>query len=533
MTTNTNLPAFTMINTGNAKVRPWAVMNYVDGAWQGTAKCEIIPNPIGGEPLCQVAETEGAEFDPFADHLKRCPKSGLHNPLKNQPRYMLYGELCMKLAHALGTKEIADYFAHLIYLTVGKSLTQCVGEVTVTRRFLENFAGDQVRYLANGMSSPGDRPGQQSHDYRFPYGPVVIVYPFNFPIEIPVLQMMGALFMGNSVIIKGDSKVSVVLQEFIRLALSLGLPPYDVALVHADRGPMERFITDNADTIRMLQFTGSSRAAKTLTQIMGGRIKVEDAGFDPKIYGPDFRKEYLDFVAAVADNDAYAASGQKCSATSISFVHENWYADLMPKLHELADKRDFGINTIGPVLTWTTKRMLDHCDALLEIPGAKLCWGGYRLRDDVDHHVPDIYGCIKPTAIAIPLNALKDPKQRELIFTEVFGPVQVFVPYGSHRLEEVIAACEAMRNHLTMAVVSNDPQFLDEVLGLTVNGTVYAGILARTTGAPQNHNFCPSNDPRAAGIGTREAIIQTWSANRTIIKDTGEYGKLPPVPVQS
>ena len=30
---------------------------------------------------------------------------------------------------------------------------------------------------------------------------------------------------------------------------------------------------------------------------------------------------------------------------------------------------------------------------------------------------------------------------------------------------------------------------------------------ARTTGAPQNHWFGPSGDPRAAGIGTPEAII--------------------------
>ena len=32
--------------------------------------------------------------------------------------------------------------------------------------------------------------------FRWPYGPVAIVAPFNFPLEIPVLQMMGALYMG-------------------------------------------------------------------------------------------------------------------------------------------------------------------------------------------------------------------------------------------------------------------------------------------------------------------------------------------------
>lgn len=37
-----------------------------------------------------------------------------------------------------------------------------------------------------------------------------------------------------------------------------------------------------------------------------------------------------------------------------------------------------------------------------------------------------------------------------------------------------------------------------QVLGNTVNGTTYAGIRARTTGAPQNHWFGPAGDPRQA-----------------------------------
>ncbi|GIS76525.1 MAG: hypothetical protein CM1200mP12_22440 [Gammaproteobacteria bacterium] len=55
-----------------------------------------------------------------------------------------------------------------------------------------------------------------------------------------------------------------------------------------------------------------------------------------------------------------------------------------------------------------------------------------------------------------------------------------------------------------------------------MNGTTYTGMKARTTGAPQNlWVLGPSGDPRSAGIGTPEAIINTWSAHREIIKDTG------------
>jgi len=78
-----------------------------------------------------------------------------------------------------------------------------------------------------------------------------------------------------------------------------------------------------------------------------------------------------------------------------------------------------------------------------------------------------------------------------------------------------------MDAHLTAAVVSNDPQFSNYVLGRTVNGTTYVGLRARTTGAPQNHWFGPAGDPRGAGIGTKEAIQLVWSCHREIIQDVG------------
>lgn len=52
-----------------------------------------------------------------------------------------------------------------------------------------------MRFLARGFSVPGDHPGQQSHGYRWPYGPVTLITPFNFPLEIPVLQVSRRLWV--------------------------------------------------------------------------------------------------------------------------------------------------------------------------------------------------------------------------------------------------------------------------------------------------------------------------------------------------
>jgi len=161
-----------------------------------------------------------------------------------------------------------------------KSWQQCLNEVVVTRVFLENFAGDGVRFLARGFSNPGDHTGQESRGYRWPFGPVVIVAPFNFPLEIPALQTMGALFMGNRPLVKVSLKVSVVFEQFVRLLIHCGLDPNDIDLLHCRGGRMGELIESASDQIRMVQFTGSSSVAERVSSTMNGRVRLEDAGFD-------------------------------------------------------------------------------------------------------------------------------------------------------------------------------------------------------------------------------------------------------------
>ena len=74
---------------------------------------------------------------------------------------------------------------------------------------------------------------------------------------------------------------------------------------------------------RSLRFHFS--VAELLARDLKGRIRIEDAGFDWKVLGPDVPKAPgVDYAAYVCDQDAYACSGQKCSAQSILFAHRNW-----------------------------------------------------------------------------------------------------------------------------------------------------------------------------------------------------------------
>jgi 1-pyrroline-5-carboxylate dehydrogenase len=126
---------------------------------------EIIVDPMNGEKFLHVPETiQEVELNEFAQSLSRCPKSGLHNPIKNVERqeknkknlkknlilrfrYTIYGEVCHRVAALLHDPQVLNFFVELIQRVMPKSFIQARGEVLVVRKFLENFSGDQVKFI--------------------------------------------------------------------------------------------------------------------------------------------------------------------------------------------------------------------------------------------------------------------------------------------------------------------------------------------------------------------------------------------------
>ena len=511
-----------------ATVNPWTMSaatpaigkNLCGGVWTEAKAQKAIIDPLNGEEYLLVPDTSVDEIAPFVARMKGCPRTGLHNPLKNVERYNMLGDVMAKGARELGKLEVAEFFATLIQRLVPKSWAQCQGEPMITRKWMETYSCDQVRYLARSFGVPGDHGGQTSTGIRMPFGGVSVITPFNFPLEICALQTCSALFMGNQPTVKVDWKVAICMEQFLRMLHSVGLPETDVDYVYSDGPTFNELVV--AGDCRMTLFTGSQAIAEKLTVDLRGRVKLEDAGFDWKVLGPDVGE--IDFVTWQADQDAYAFSGQKCSAQSMLIAHDNWVeAGIVGRLKERAAMRSLDDLTIGPVLTWDTDRILAHVDACLQVPGASLAFGGSAL---TGHTIPACYGAVEPTAVQIPLKAmLEDDAVFRLATTELFGPFQVITTYGDGELPLVLELLNRMENHLTAGIVSNDQLFLNTVLGHTVNGTTYAGLRAKTTAAPQQHWFGPSGDPRSAGIHTPEAIKLCWSSHREIIYD---YGPVAP-----
>ena len=197
--------------------------NLCGGVWSDAKATHTVIDPLNGDPYCKVPDTKVDEIGPFVERMANCPRTGLHNPIRNVERYNMLGEVMAKASRELAKPEVNEYFAKLIQRLVPKSWAQCAGEPTVTRKWMESYSCDQVRYLARSFGIPGDHAGQTSTGIRMPFGGVSVITPFNFPLEICALQTCSALFMGNQPTVKVDWKVAICMEQFIRMLHHVGL----------------------------------------------------------------------------------------------------------------------------------------------------------------------------------------------------------------------------------------------------------------------------------------------------------------------
>ena len=211
------LPSWATVDPSTMSAsQPATAQNLINGKWTNAAKTHGIVDPLNGDVFINVPDTSASEVQGIIDAMKNAPRTGLHNPLKNPERYNMLGEVCANAAREMAKPEVMEFYGKLIQRLTPKSWPQSVGEPQVVKKWLENYSCDNVRYLAKSFGVPGDRSGQVSNGYRFPFGGVSVITPFNFPLEIPALQTLAALFMGNQVTTKVDWKVMLCMEQFVR-----------------------------------------------------------------------------------------------------------------------------------------------------------------------------------------------------------------------------------------------------------------------------------------------------------------------------
>ena len=139
-------------------------------------------------------------------------------------------------------------------------------------------------------------------------------------------------------------------------------------------------------------------------------------------------------------------------------MHKNWKkTNVLEKMKEQAEKRSLQDLTVGPVLSWNNEKIKAHIDAILEMEGSKLITGGKPL---TNHNIPSVYGSYEPTIVYVPFKHFRSAKKFKLLTSELFGPFTIVTDYSDKDIENLMDYLSRMQ-HLTAAIVSNDPIFTD------------------------------------------------------------------------
>ncbi|NXH18805.1 AL3B1 dehydrogenase, partial [Bucco capensis] len=335
-------------------------------------------------------------------------------------------------------------------LDLGKpSFEACFGEILL----IKNELHEALNNLSSWMKDEHvDKNLVTKLDSAFirkdPYGVVLIIAPWNYPINLLLVPLVGAIAAGNCVVLK-PSEISKNSEKLLAETLSSYLDNDCFAVVTAGVQETTRLLENKFDYIF---FTGSSSvgrivmtaAAKHLTPVtleLGGK-------------NPCYVSDVCDVqnVARRVVWGRFLNAGQSCFAPDYVLCSLEMQEKLMPALRE-AITEFFGSNPqespdFGRIIG---DKQFRRVRALLG--SGRVAIGGQT--DEKERY-------IAPTVLADVLPS--DPAMQE----EIFGPILPIVVVGS--MEEAIDFINARPRPLALYAFSCDSKVVNQVLERTSSG---------------------------------------------------------------
>lgn len=246
-------------------------------------------------------------------HQRAYFHSGVTLPVANRKKYlnallrevtMQEGALLAALRQDLGKAAFEGYMTEVGLVR---------DELRFQLRHLDQWARD-VRCPAPLSQFPS-----RCWTHAEPYGVVLIMAPWNYPVQLCLIPLIGALAAGNCAVVKPSAYAPATSRAIARL-ISAALPPELVSVVEGGREENQALLDEPFDYIF---FTGSpavgrfvmEKAARHLTP-----VTLELGGKSPCIVTPSAN---LNLAARRIVFGKLVNAGQTCVAPDYVLVHES------------------------------------------------------------------------------------------------------------------------------------------------------------------------------------------------------------------
>jgi benzaldehyde dehydrogenase (NAD) len=318
---------------------------------------------------------------------------------------------------------------------------------------------------------------------RLPVGVVGVIAPFNVPTILAIRAVAPALALGNAVILKPDPRTAICGGAvFARVFEEAGLPAgvFQVLPGGADVG--EALIV--APEVRVIAFTGSTRAGRAVGAVAGQHLKrvhLELGGNSALIVMPDVD---VDRAAAVGAWGTFLHSGQICMATSRHLVHESiadaYAGSLADRVRKLPVGDPFREQVaLGPLIDAGQRDRVHDLVTTSVTAGADLLTGGT--------YEGLFY---QPTVLA------RVPPQAPAYQQEIFGPVAPVTAFGS--ADEVVALAAGSEYGLALGILTQDAY-----AGLELAERIPSGLVHINDQTVNDEAVAPFGGVGASGTGSR------------------------------
>lgn len=316
---------------------------------------------------------------------------------------------------------------------------------------------------ARAVNTPIVQYGESYIEYE-PYGSVLIIVPFNYPFQLAMEPLIGAIASGNTVVVKPSElapETEKVISDIIREA-------FDESYVASVCGGVDVITKLLSLRFDYIFFTGSVRIGKIVMEAASKNLTPVTLELGGK--SPVFVDENFD-VRLAAKRIAWGKflnNGQTCIAPDYVLVHESRKLALIEELKAVI-REHYGENIkenpdYGRIIN---EKQAERLAKILESDKDLVVFGG-------DFDVEKRY--IAPAILDLGKLGDTSVSESAAMADEIFGPILPIVSYES--LDEAVDKVRDGEKPLAMYIFSKNKEYIGSVKSrissgnITINDTV-------------------------------------------------------------
>ncbi len=346
---------------------------------------------------------------------------------------------------------------------------------------------------------------------RRPYGVVLAITPWNFPLLLSLAPIMAALIAGNSVVYKPSEFASQLGEVIARIIYEAGIPPEVFQVVHGEGDVGAALIRAEPNKIC---FTGSAATGRKIAAMAGELlipVVLELGGKDAAIVLEDAD---LDRTAMGVAWAGMLNAGQACLSVQRVYVMRQVADQFVDKLTRVINRHirvgpgADDSTTMGAITTEAQLKIISSQVQEAVAQGARLVVGGRAVEDSAGRfYLPTVITDVTPD-----MRIVKD---------ETFGPVLVVSPVDSHA--EAVKQANDTRYGLTGSIWTRN-----KALGIELARQLNVGV------ASVNDHAVSSSVPNLpwggvndSGYGRTRGRDGLLDMTRTLSLSAERFGPLP------